>query len=152
MCFINGTDFFICRFSLWGRISYVSLEQLLYKFVSCPGGEDETYALTVMFLIIGGLERCNFPPRRTYPENHFQFASLKLQFPWANCALGNICFTIKRGLQRETTLLNLPFERIPDLIYFTCQMCPTVGTFGENIREYVNISLYECSWLLIYRK
>lgn len=106
-----------------------------------------------MFLIIGGLEGCNFPPSRTYLENHFQFASLKLQFPWVSCALGNICFTIKRGLQRKTTLLNLPFKRIPDLIYFTHQMCPTVGTFGENIREYVSISLFECSWLFyIYGK
>lgn len=58
--------------------NFISENSYFHKCVCCPGGENETYVPTFMFQFFGGLETA--PPHQvdTNPENHVQFASVKL--------------------------------------------------------------------------
>lgn len=140
MCFIIGTDFSYADSVSGAKFHMGGQESFFYKFVSYPGGENETHTLTFMFQIFGGLERGKFlPPKRSYLENHFQFASFKFQLPWASHVLGNICFTIRRCLHRKPALLRLPFKRISDQLYFPYQMYlynySSEGILGEYLEN-----------------
>lgn len=72
-----------------------------------------------------------FFPNRSYPENHFQLASLKLQHPCANHILGNICFTLKRGLQRKPALLTIFFLTEYQISFILLAKCTFIIIAGR---------------------